>query len=247
LIDNVDSIVDSAGSDDANKRKLYDRNEEQQWYSVGETAGTRTITWTPASPKTVDRILLQNINWKDFTIKYNTSNNFTPTIAVTGNSDTNIYLEVASQAVTNIVFSITDTITASEEAKAGQIILGEEYFEIGANEGGNLNLAQPDVKQSIIPLSDGTFNKIYVRKIINWALELICVPSANRQNYIDLYEKNRQEPFVFIPYPKTQSDVWDGIGNHYHWTNPADFYNYTESIIDNGFNVNIEMSQAGGI
>jgi hypothetical protein len=246
-IDDVDTISDSAGTSDQNKRYLYDRKQRFQWQSIGETAGTRTITWTPVGSKTVDRIFLQNINWKDFTIKYNTSNDFSPAIAVTGNSDENIYIEVSSQSVTNIVFSITDTISASETAKAGQIYVGEELFEIDSSSGGKLNLARAGVQQSIIPLSDGTTNKVYVHDYIDWSLGLVVVSEANRSNYEDLYSRNRREPFAFIPYPKTQSDVWDGIGNHYNWVNPPDYYNYTDMIKDNGFNINIELRQAGGV
>jgi hypothetical protein len=247
FINNVDTIVDSAATSDQNKRFLYDRKPRFQWESIGETSGTRTITWTPSSSKTVTRIWLQNINWKDFTIKYNTTNNFTPAIAVTGNSDENIYIQVDSQAVNNIVFSITDTITASVTAKAGQIYVGAELFEIDSVSGGRLNEAVADVRQTMIPLSDGRFNKVFINDIVNWQLGLVKITAANRQNYIDLYDRNRREPFAYIPYPKTQSDVWDGIANHYDWANAPDYYNYFERIKDNDFEINIILQQNGGV
>ena len=144
MIDAVAHLGDSAGTSDQFKRFLFDRNTDFQWESIGETSGTRTITWTPGSSQTVTRIFLQNINWKDFTIKYNTSNDFTPTINVTGNSDANVYIEVDSQAVNDIVFSITDTFTASVTAKCGQIYVGTEIFEINTASGGKLNRARAE-------------------------------------------------------------------------------------------------------
>jgi len=246
-INDVDTITDSAGNTDQIKRLLYDRKERFQWVSTGETAGTRTITWTPSGSKTINRIFLQNINWKDFTIKYNTSNDFNPAISISGNSDNNIYFEIDSQAVNNVVFSITDTIVASEEAKAGQIYIGTELFEISALSGGKLNEADVQVRQTIIPLSDGTGNKVFINDLINWTLGLVKVTEANRQNYIDLYDRNRREPFVYIAYPRTQTDVWDGIGNHYDWINAPDYYNYFERIIDNDFEINVILGRNGGV
>jgi len=244
-IDAVSEISDSAGNSDQIKRALFDRNEDYQW--EGESSGTRTITWTPGVSTTIDRICLQNTNFEDFTIKYNGGSDFSPAISITGNSDKNIYFEFSSQAINTVEISNTETFPNGETAKLGQLYIGEEIFEIDSGVGGRINDARPVTKQSIIPLSDGTFHKIYIRRITNWILSLTDLTEAERDNFKDLFERNRREPFFYIPYPRTQSDVWDGLGQHYNWANGHDYLNFTNGLRAAGYDCNVQLVQAGGV
>lgn len=247
LIDDVDTIADSASTDDNIRRKLYDRNNEIQYSSIGETAGTSTITWTPSSAKTVDMIAVIGHNLSDFTIKYNTSLDFTSAIAVVSGTETSHLFIVSSQSVTNIVITITGTITAGETRNIGQIYFGERLYTVPDDMAGNSNLPNPVQKNSIIPLADGTANNVYVREILNWSLKLKLATVAERAEFIDIFRYHRTSPFFFIPRPATPSDSWDAVGNHYIWANAPDYYRYSEDTAVSGFDINIKMLQAGGI
>jgi len=251
-INAVSKITDSAGNSDDMKRRLFDRNSEIQYQTVGQISGTRTITFTPNSATSINRIFIQNCNWKTFTIKYNTSSDFSVSITVTNGTATNYYFEFNSVSVDNVVFSITDTHISADVAKVGQIYTGTELFTIAEEEGGLFKVV-PSAQQVLIQLSDGSYSKCYIRTIINYELTLSAVSTANISNYRNLFLRNRTEAFAFIPRPTTIADTgdgfteWDGIGNHYHWANAPDYYNYTDYIIDNGYDVNIELKQAAGV
>lgn len=247
-IDDVDHIADSAGNADSLKRKLFDRNTDFQWKSTGETAGTSTITYTPSASKNARLICVQNHNWKAFTIKYNTSVDFSPAISVSGNtSETSHFFLVTEQAFNTLDIAVTDTITAGELRKAGQIYVSEELYTIPDSMPGDLNLPQPVQKNSIIPLSDGTVNNVYVRNLFNWNLPIFHATAAERANFITIFEYHRRNNFFFIPRPRTPSDSWDGIGNHMIWANAPDYYTLSGEFEDDGYTINMELLQAGGI
>ena len=247
LIEDVDHLSDSAGTNDNVRRKIYDRNNEIKYQTVGETAGTSTITWTPGSSKTVDMIAVIGHNWDTYTIKYNTSSDFTSAISESSYTFENSLYLVNSQAVNNIVISITATQTAGETRKAGQIYFGERLYTIPDDMAGNSNLPAPIQKNSLIPLADGTWNNVYVRTIINWNLVLNLVTTAERDNFIDIFNYHRRNPFFFMPRPADDSDEWDGIGNHYLWSNAPDYYRYSEDHGVSGYDVRMNLLQAGGI
>jgi len=247
-IDDVDDISDSAGNADSVKRKLYDRNTDFQWVSTGETSGTSTITYTPGSSKNARLICIQNHNWKAFTIKYNTSTDFSPAISVSGNTTvTNHFFLVTEQAYNTLDISVTDTITASELRKAGQIYVSEELYTIPDSMPGNLNLPQPVQKNSVIPLSDGTVHNAYVRTVLNWNLPIAHATEAERDEFKTIFEYHRRNNFFFIPRPKTLTDDWDGVGVHMIWANAPDYYRFSTDFQEDGYNINMQLLQAGGI
>lgn len=239
-------LSDSAGTSTANLTKLFDRNDELQYASIGATSGTRTITWTPSAATAITRIYLQNINWATFTVKYDTSSDFSSAISLSGNTKTNLYFEFNSVSVTNVVFSVTATITSGEAIKAGQIYVGRELFEMAAATAGTQRIS-PLPAQKIVQLSDGTTYKIFVRKSRNFDINLVGVTTTERDNYSVLYDLNRREPFVFIPEPATSSDAWNGIATHVNWINGFDFENYSGDISINGYNGVIQLATASGV
>ena len=237
-------ISDSAGTSDSNKIKLFDRNYETQYYGIGETSGTRTITIIVTSE--ITNIFLQNINWKNFTIKYDTSSTFSTPIAVTNNTESDLFFEFDSVTPTsNIAISVTQTMSSGDVLKCGQIYIGKQIFEMD-NPGGSYRI-EPVTKQKILELSDGSYFKNYIRSIKNFNLQIKCVSDDERLNYKAVFDVNRRDTFVFIPRPATSPDVWDGVGGHYHWGNAPDFDNYTDDLFANGYDVNMQLIQAGGV
>ncbi len=61
-----------AGTGDAAVKFILDNNKYTQWESIGSADTTlETITVTLPLAKTIDRILLQDFNFKEFSVKYN--------------------------------------------------------------------------------------------------------------------------------------------------------------------------------
>ena len=245
-ITDVTQISDSAGTEARYRQKLINRNSEDQYVSVGASSGTRTITWTPTSAKTINRIFLQSHNFDTFTIKYNTSSDFSTAISLSGNTNTNHYFEFNSVSVTSVTISVSVTMTVGAKLNLGEFYCGLELFEMDSPVGQPLRVSAK-AQQQILTLSDGSNYKNYVRQLRDFMIRLNCVTEAERLNYVSLYERNRRETFVFIPNPATSSDTWDGLGGHYIWGSEPDYDNYTDNLAVNGRDINIQLMQAGGV
>jgi hypothetical protein len=226
--------------------RLIDRNEDTKWYSTGDTTTPWTIVWTPDFATSINRIFVQGVNWATFTIKYNTSSDFSTAITATGSAETDFYFEFNAVSVTNVTITITALQGTDTLASASQIYCGTEYFTISSSTGGNKE-AIASAAQRIIQMADGTNYKIFIRSNRNYRLDLIAVSETERTNFYNLYQTNRREPFVFIPNPDTDSSTWDGVAHHVNWINGFDFDNYYENLQANGRRAVVELSQTGGI
>lgn len=247
LINDVALITDNGSTSDEIKTRIFDRNEEIRYFPVGVTTGDRITSFGPfTSTPPVSVIFVQNCNWEDFEITHDASP-FSPAISITGNTRKNLYFEV-SNVVTDVEVKVTAIFGGgSGLAKMGEFYLGEKLFSISGNISSPGIDVVPNTAQSIFELSDGTTKKNYIRKTLNYNVPLTIVSESDRLDFENLYEINRVDSFVYINRPALIPDNWDGQANHYNWTNSNDFFNFTEDINVNGFNVNIVLGQAGGI
>jgi len=165
----------------------------------------------------------------------------------TGNTRKNLYFEFNSVSVTNVVISVTATMTAGEVIKCGQFYCGTEIYEWASTVGGSIKI-NSNQKASILTLSDGSTYKTTDRPHIRgFEMGLMAVSVAEKENFRLVYDYNNLNPFVFIPEPSTPSDDWGGVAEHCNWVNGFDFENYTDNVSVNGFNGAISLLQAGGI
>lgn len=240
-----DNITVSSGT--ANKAKLVDRNEDQVFSAIGES-GALTVSVTFPTPRDINRIFIQNTNIKNFTITYNSGSAFTPSLAVTNNAVANLYYEVTKVVAATGIKIVVTTTQDSGEAYIGQFYAGLEIFEFAGtigNEGDDWKSGS--VKQTILEMSDGTTQKVFVRRLLNISLDLINLSDAERTNFWTAYDENKRNAIVFIPYPSDVGGTWDGWGGHYNWTNAFEFYNYAEGTSLNGWKGHIDLVQAGGV
>lgn len=234
----------TVSSNTDNKERLIDRNEERKWVAVGEgEAATITLAVTSA----IDTIIIQNTNIKTFTIKYNTSTNFTPTLSeaqfTLSNTFNNIYAKVSSVTPSTNVKLVVTATTDGLSVKIGQIVVTKEIMEITA---GGTAAVVPEVRQFMTELSDGTKNKIYVRTTKGYDLTLLNVTTTERANLLTLAEYNRSKTFFYIHRPAWDVDYFDGLCGHMNWENPVEFDDYFNDISANGFMGTLRFRQAGG-
>ena len=254
-VDELDGDISPSNSDkvaDNVMRKIFDRNKERLCttgsFKYPPTQGPFTITWTPGETKTVQVICIQETNLSAIDIKYNGGTDFSPAISVSSNTSRNLMFVVSSQDITSMTFQFLDVQVSGDAFEVGQIFVGDILYTIPDSMAGNMNLPDPQQKNSLIPLSDGTFNSVYVRSILNWNLAMRNVSAAERTSIKDeIYNYHRRSPFFFIPRPATPSDTWDGQAEHMLWANAPDFERFTEDHAVSGYDCNIRLLQAGGI
>ena len=254
------------------KIRLIDRNAERKWVS---TSGDQTATITIALTSEIDTICLLNTNASVFTVKYNTSTDFSPAISnaiatqesinvvdgdnnflVDGSSNyivssgvatrvyNNFYFKVAKVTPSsNVVITITNT-TDSKAAQVGQVFIGKQVHEITSP--GSQRIPT-NTRQNIKELSDGTINKVYVRKTNQYDLTLNAVTPQERANLELLYDINKREALFYIARPAMYLDYFDGLADHVEWINEFDFNDYYNDITNNGFTGIMRLRTAGGI
>lgn len=131
------SIAASTGNDSANY--AIDRNSASYWRSVGTTdLTTETIELEFSESKTIDRILILDMNLKGFVVKYDASGVWTHFSGVTGIdgtksnitetafTDNSAYYEFTSVTTTKIQIEMTTTQVVDAEKYISQIICTEE-------------------------------------------------------------------------------------------------------------------------
>ncbi len=261
LVTDVDFITDNTGgaTADSIRLRLFDRDVDLQYTSIGVTAGDRIITIDFGQVVTVDTLFIQGHNMQDFKIESDGPAflELNPTggpvdLDITGNEAVNSYFEVSSVATQTIILTCSEIFGAvSGELKIAEFYIGSRRFVVDSNTGGELDV-QPSVSQSLIELSDSTQEKLFERRLVNYQLSFQNIELLQVGKYCSLYALNKTTSFAFVPRPAIShpdfapDDLWGGLGGHYNWTNPLDIYEFTD-VTGQTFNINIDLVQAGGL
>jgi hypothetical protein len=250
IISDVSEIYDSASTTNENKFKIIDRNTDISYGSIGATTGTRTITFTFSSNKTIDRLIFQGVNWKNFTIKYNGSTDFTSAISGTNNTATELYYRVTKVTnVASVTISVTATMTTGDVVRCSEATLTESLYcptSTPASNGEGLKYI-PVVSQRINELSDGTFDKTFIKSSFGYSIGMSLLSATDQLNYKSVFDYNRRNSIFFIPEPNDTPGSWNGISSHVHWNNALDIYNASLGLTLNGYDAIISLIPASGI
>ena len=203
---------------------MIDRDQSQQFASSGDNsdATTTTIQLDFADTQTVDRIILENINFKGFKIYYNsnTANLFSLTGSLTGtsewasNSETSLCL--ICNTVTNIssiFIEATLTMIGNEEKKCGQFWTTRRYFDFVDNPSADNYEAKFYAKQFVHEMSDGGFAVYNIAKRFQSDIKREFVEETEHDTLKDLFEENSE--FVFVPFQTGTS--WDKRVYEVNW------------------------------
>jgi len=134
-------IIAASPSGDASASRAIDKNTVTYWRSVmSDDTITELLEITLTSNQIIDRILLLDHNWKQFTVMYWSGAayvNFTGVVGIDGAlgggisetvfSDDTAYYEVIPVTTNKILITILKTQTANEEKYINQIIATEEF------------------------------------------------------------------------------------------------------------------------
>lgn len=169
-----------ASSGDATSRSAIDRNKITRWRSSGSgDTVTETVDIFFATPTAIDRILILDHNFKEFTIKYDAGAgllDFTSVVGLDGAlgggitettfSDNTAYYEFASVTVNSIRVAITKTQVADEEKFMNQFI---GTTELGTLEG------FPLIKPTTFSKNSRIVKTLSGRKIVTKSVESVTM------------------------------------------------------------------------
>lgn len=209
---------------------LFDRTPVKQYSSVGKNADATpaSITINFSVTETVDRVILQNINWKGFRIYYNgnvknvlqlSSGNITTTSEFSSNSVTNCFFHFSATVMTSITFVPTSTMIANQEKKVGQIWVMTKEMTFEKNPTSDQYKPSFFSKQIVHELSDGGTSILNISSKFKADIELGFVSNSFRDSLQDIYDV---QPNVFIPFPTGTG--WDGLIYECNWVGDWDFY-----------------------
>lgn len=203
LARNGASCVASSGATAQDNILNFDKNFA--WSSVGSNdSTTETLTITLPEATAITRIYLTGINWKNFNIKYNGSNNFSnvttldatggASIAETNWTKSTAYYEFDSVSVTSITITINTTQTANQQ-KTCNIFCATT--EIGTFSNSGLFQVNPTIDFNERQETNIT-NRVFIEKGIETFSCTLSAPYIALQADLDIIEtmKNSQEDFI---------------------------------------------------
>lgn len=116
----------------------YDRDKESQWVTSGANDDATLVSvevifkeGSVQVQRTIDRLMLINHNWKDFTVYYHDGADYQTWQAVTGETDSTTILTLASHTTGQIKIEVTATQTADAEKAIGELIACALQSDIG--------------------------------------------------------------------------------------------------------------------
>mgnify|MGYP001557975897 CR=1 FL=1 len=240
------STMLTVDSNTAGASFLYDRRPSRQYTSIGYNAATSTtIRVTFSATQTVDHVVLENVNWKQFRIYANgvtasvlalTTTAGTSSANWTGNSATNLFLVLSSAtAMTSMAFQIDDTIAGTEEKKAGQIWINSRLYQFDRNP--PRSGFTPDVmaKEVVNEMSDGGSVLYNIRNKHQYNLSIDY--RTDRSTLKTIYDNNKT--LVLVPFPTSSS--WDGQVYEMVWAGGFNFDRPSSDYTPVGYGLTIKL------
>lgn len=164
-------------------------------------------------------------------------------LSVSNDSDSNKYYDFTKISTIDEMFLIVSDIQTGELLpKIGNITLTEELMTLDNVAGKGAII--PRAKSILSELSDGGYFKVFQKDNFDYKEVLQAVSSTKQQELLSVYEYNFRYPLFYIKEP-LDSD-WNGLANHVHWSNAQEFWNYTQDLKANGYDVKIELVASGG-
>lgn len=239
------------GSNTSLAENLFNPDRVIQYFTdgFGNDATTASITITFSATQTVGRIALLEHNLESFRIFYNgaTANTFaidgaTTTANFVSNTASDTYLKISSATgCSSVTIDMRTTISANAEKAIGYLVISSLQLDFpNPNAAGYSPMLAP--KQIIHQLSDGGTRIHVVREKWEAKLKFQSVTETERNSFRTVYDT--YDPFIFVPFGTHTS--WDGILFEAVWTNPFNFYRFTDENPSAGFRGDIDLKETAG-
>lgn len=249
FIDTTTAIV--VGSNTATAEYIMRRNLIFQYSSSGfsDDLTTSSMTINFASTQSVSRIAMMGINLKEFNLFYNgvTANTFaitstsdTVTSQWSSNSESAMYLQMATANCSSVTLDMKSTFQANSEKAIGYFLVSDTHlvFDRIPTAENYEPIIKP--KEVVQKLSDGgrRFNRIAEKFQATISYENIN--TEFRDSLKAVYDLRTE--MVFTAFPTTTS--WDQICFPVIWHGDFDFYKHSDNPISAGFEGALNISES---
>lgn len=192
---------------------LIDRKPDSVWSSDTQTA---RITMTLPSTQTVDRIVIQNTNMKQFSVYGNTTTaKFALTTSAgtsstdyTGNSATNLYFILASGTSTDTVVIDCSTTSDAAVSKLGEVWVSSVIYQLDENPSHQYYKPLLKSKEIQHKMSDGGITLYRINTSYQGEISLRWQTQTVVDSLKSLYD--RDDSFTISPFPKATVGSWNG-------------------------------------
>jgi hypothetical protein len=252
---NSDNYIDTTSSITLNSSTLsasniFNRDIDFQWISdqFNNDLTTSSITFSFDETLPVDRIILDGINFKDFTVYYNgtTANTFaiTTTSATTvsdfsTNSETAMVLKVNRVQCTSVSIDITATQTTDAEKAIGYCNVCAVECDFERVPSSSNYKPKVERKQNRHVLSDGGVRLFTVGEKAKYEIKFKHITTTFRDQLKTIWDS--RETKTFIPFPTMAG--WDALAHEVVWPGGFEFYKYSDDAQNAGFSGKIKLEE----
>lgn len=247
LIDTTTSIAVSANTSSASG--LIDRKIDSVWKSDTQTA---LITISLPTTATVDRIVLQNTNMKQFSVYGNTTTALfsitttsgTTTTDFTGNSATSIYFILSSGTATDTINIDCSTTTDSAVASIGEFWVATKLYRLDKNPSHQYYKPKLRSKEIKHVMSDGGTTLYRINNSYQTDIQLKYQTQTVVDSLKDIYDRN--ESISFVPFPVAAIGSWAGDDIYLvNWVGDFQFKEASGNVPEvHGYNGIITLQEA---
>lgn len=230
---------------------LLVRDPVRQWISenFNNDATTASITIQFSEAKTLNRIALDGINWKKFSVYYNgatantlalTSTSSTLTANFLNNSETAMALMFSTlTGITSLTFDIYSTQSANAEKACGWICATSQLLDFdkvpdAASYDPNINVEQKEHK-----LSDGGTRIHTIERKFSGNVKLKYIDKTFKDELYDIWRDAND--FVFAAFPT--STAWDKVAYEVVWPGKFDFFEHADNNTEAGYKGTITLKE----
>lgn len=240
----------AGGSGTATAKYLFNRDKIFQYQTSGmnDDNTTASIVINFDATTTIDRLVLREMNWKDFTVFYNgaTANTFditstgsTTTTDFSTNSETSMFIKVDSVDVTSVTFDISSTIVADSEKAVGEIVLSTKRLVFPRLPSSREYKPVFDFEQKEHRLSDGGTRIHNIQSKFSANISYQNITESFRDSLLDVYED--QETVIFAEWETMTG--WNEVFFEAVWSGPFDFYKYSDNATEAGYSGTIRLKE----
>jgi hypothetical protein len=239
----------AVSSNTALAANVFTRDKFSQFYTSGFandlTSSSLTVTFDTTTP--VSRIILQDMNFKEFYFFYNgaTANSFaltggdTSASSYTANADLNKYFRFSTVQCSSITIVAKKTIVADQEKLLGLLTISDLTVALEKIPSANAYKPSNTPKQIVHTLSDGGTRIHNVRAKWTTTINLEYVTQAQRDSLFDLHAGG--EAFTFCPFGTATG--WDAISFEAVWPGPFQLFAYSDNAASSGFSGKVDLKE----
>ena len=229
-------ITVSTGS--SSKSKLYDRDKNTQWSSVGSNDTiTESIEVDFGVSKQIDTLLLQNINLKNFKLQYWTGSAWADVTGVAETTWANNYYYKEFTAITTqkVKLLMYSTQTANQEKKVGEMWVMLKKYEIPDPNTFKFKPENIEIN-GYYRLGDGTQESWYIKSKWSNKIPFEYLSQSVTDSLKSIYDEH--SAFTIYPEPiEKPSECYE-----VNWTSKWNAY-YVDTIKGNGYNLDMNVEE----